>query len=152
MGWIWVVALLLAAGMVHSASAGDAELRLAAEDYARSCQGCHLVDGRGVPGAVPALAGFTGYFLHLEEGREFLARVPGVAMAPLGDERLATVLNWTLLTFSRAELPRPFVPYTAREVAVLRAEPLTNVTETRRRLIAQLQASGVLESNAQGGL
>ena len=39
-----------------------------------------MQNGRGVPGAVPALAGFTGYFLHLEEGREFLARVPGVAI------------------------------------------------------------------------
>jgi len=115
-----------------------------AQDYARWCQGCHRADGMGARGAVPRLRGFVGHFTHLPEGREFLARVPGVAYVPIDDTRLAALLNWMLETFSPAETTREFTPFDAEEVARLRRRPLDKVEATRRELIAQLRAGGLV--------
>lgn len=117
----------------------------AAHDYSRNCQGCHLANGRGIPGLVPDLVDFVGYFAHLPEGRAFLVRVPGVAQAPLDDERLAAVLNWMLAAFSRTQLPADFRPFTADEVRRLRADILTAVTAERERLVETLKAAGVVQ-------
>jgi mono/diheme cytochrome c family protein len=117
----------------------------AMEDYSRNCQGCHLGDGRGIPGLVPNMANFVGYFTHLPEGRAFLVRVPGVAQAPLDDARLAAVLNWMLLAFSRDQLPADFQPYTADEVKRHRAGVLTAVTAERQALIDRLKAHGIVK-------
>jgi len=117
----------------------------AAQDYSRNCQGCHLANGRGLPGLVPDLVDFVGYFTHLPEGRAFLVRVPGVAQAPLDDERLAAVLNWMLAAYSRKQLPPGFQPFTAAEVRRLRADILTAVTAERERLVAELKAAGIIE-------
>lgn len=115
-----------------------------AQDYARWCQGCHRADGMGARGAVPQLRDFVGHFTRLPDGREFLARVPGVAYAPLDDDRIAALLNWMLATFSPAETAPDFAPYTPAEVGVLRRNPVTNVVTTRARLIAELRAEGVI--------
>src|SRR5712692_7088252 len=96
-------------------------------DYAVTCQGCHRADGAGTPGTVPALAGSVGRFLRVPGGRDFLARVPGVAQAPLDDAALAAVLNWILERFGGDDVPKGFVPYGADEVGRLRRSPLTNV-------------------------
>ena len=61
-------------------------------DYMLNCQGCHGPEGRGSPD-VPALRNFSGYFLHVPEGRDFLVQVPGVANAALAPEALAQLLN-----------------------------------------------------------
>jgi len=115
-------------------------------DYMLNCQGCHLADGRGYPArGIPSLQNHMGKFLHVDGGREFLARVPGVAMSDLDDERLAAVLNWMLLRFSADELPSDFSPYTPSEIASLRSSPLTDVTGKRRELVLmidQLTPSG----------
>jgi mono/diheme cytochrome c family protein len=117
----------------------------APEDYSRNCQGCHLADGRGIPGLVPNMKDFVGYFTHLPEGRAFLVRVPGVAQAPLDDARLAAVLNWMLRAFSSGQLRPDFQPYTAEEVKRYRAGVLTAVRQERDALIARLKEQGVLE-------
>lgn len=116
----------------------------AREDYSRNCQGCHLADGRGIPGLVPNMANFVGYFTHLPEGRAFLIRVPGVAQAPLDDARLAAVLNWMLQAMSREQLPKDFHPYTADEVRAHRAGVLTAVTRERAMLIGRLKDLGLV--------
>lgn len=117
----------------------------AAQDYSRNCQGCHLASGRGIPGLVPDFVDFVGYFAHLPEGRAFLIRVPGVAQAPLDDERLARVLNWMLAAYSRAQLPADFQPFTADEVRRLRSDVLTAVSVERERLVGKLKAAGILK-------
>jgi hypothetical protein len=104
-------------------------------NYALHCQGCHLADGTGMPPRIPALAGALGPFLRVPGGREFLARVPGVANAPLADAELATLLNWTIDHFDAAQRPAAFAPYTADEVGRLRASPLIDVGVERRRLL-----------------
>jgi mono/diheme cytochrome c family protein len=117
----------------------------AMEDYSRNCQSCHLADGRGMPGLVPNMLNFVGYFTHLPEGRAFLVRVPGVAQAPLDDARLAAVLNWMLQAFSRDQLPADFRPYTAEEVRAYRAGVLTAITQERSALLARLKEQGILK-------
>ena len=122
---------------VGTATAG--EMSGAALDYALNCQGCHRADGAGTPGSVPALDGSVGRFLRVPGGREYLARVPGVAQAPLDDAATAAVLNWLLEHFSASDLPRDFAPYTAAEIGRLRREPLTDVDGTRRKLLAEIE-------------
>jgi cytochrome c553 len=116
-----------------------------ARDYLRHCMGCHGKDGLGVPPAVPRLLGFMGYYARSAEGRAYLVRVPGVANASLDDARLAALLNWTLLTYSAAELPREFEPFTAKEVSILRAQRLPAPSQTRRTVLNGLVEGGLIE-------
>ncbi len=111
--------------------------------YTLNCWGCHQPHAQGIPGSVPRLANSMGYFLHVPEGRAYLAEVPGVAAAPLSDHEVAEVLNWMLLTFSRPQLPDHFVPYTAEEIGKYRTHKLVNVSATRRQLAARLGAMGL---------
>ena len=112
---------------------GGAEL-----DYAVTCQGCHLGDGTGTD-TVPRLAGSVARFLRVPGGREYVARVPGVAQAPLDDAATAAVLNWMLRRFDAEHLPADFVPYSASEMATLRRSPLIDVQTARRRLLDALE-------------
>ena len=121
-----------------------------AQDYARWCQGCHRADGMGAVAAVPRLRDFAGYFVQSPSGRAYLPGVPGVIHAPLDDQRLADVLNWTLLIFSRDQLPPDFSPYTAAEVGAARKVPILNVKSTRARLIDELQAAGIVPPDDDG--
>jgi hypothetical protein len=72
-------------------------------------------------------------------GREYLVQVPGAAQSELTDERLAEVLNWILRSFSAAELPPDFIPYTAPEVARLRRSPLVEVIPARGDLLRRIE-------------
>jgi mono/diheme cytochrome c family protein len=105
-------------------------------DYALNCQGCHLANGAGTPGSVPALAGSVAKFLSVPGGREYLVRVPGVAQSTLEDAELAEVLNWMLARFDSEHVPAGFRPYTGDEVGRLRKNPLTNVVRVRSELLA----------------
>jgi mono/diheme cytochrome c family protein len=100
------------------------------EDYVLNCSACHGLDGAGTPGVTPTLHGL-GRLLQLHGGRSYLARVPGVAQAPLSDARLARLLNWVLERYSGA----PPVPlYTTAEISSLRASPLRDTRSARREL------------------
>ncbi len=125
------VALALAAG--PAAAVGGPEL-----EYTLECAGCHRADGSGTPGSVPALRESVARFLAVPGGREYLARVPGVAQAPLDDAALAAVLNWMLDHFDRAHVPAGFAPYTADEIGGLRKRPLLDVQAERTRLLAAM--------------
>ena len=128
---------VLAGALAFGASAAWAYTP--AVEYALNCQGCHRADGAGTPGSVPPLQDAVARFLGVPGGREYLARVPGVAQAPLDDVALAAVLNWMLDRFDRAHVPPGFTPYTAEEMGRLRRDPLIDVPGTRRKL---LQAMG----------
>jgi hypothetical protein len=106
-------------------------------DYMLQCQGCHLHDGAGTPGAVPPLAGLVGRFVRIPGGREYLVRVPGSSQSSLDDARLAAVLNWMLVRFDPEALPDDFVPFSAEEVARVRRPPLTDVAGVRARLLGE---------------
>jgi mono/diheme cytochrome c family protein len=97
------------------------------EDYTLHCSGCHGRDATGTAGVAPTLHGLR-VLLDREGGREYLARVPGVAQAPLSDARLARLLNWVLSEFSGVA---PVPPYTADELGSLRKLPLRDAPAAR---------------------
>ena len=135
--------LRLAAALLTALSTGHGATAVAGApqtDYMLQCMGCHLADGSGAPGKVPSLSDM-GRFLTVPGGREYLVRVPGVSQSSLGDAEIAAVMNWMLVRFSANSLPGDFEPYTAEEVAGSRAEPLTDVSQARARLIEQLRDS-----------
>jgi mono/diheme cytochrome c family protein len=109
-----------------------------AQLYAANCQGCHGEAGVSVA-EIPALAGRIGYFARTPAGRSYLLQVPNVALNPNSDEALAEMMNWVLATFSRAQLPDDFQPYTAAEVGRLRGERI-DVRARRRQIVDQLVA------------
>ncbi|HTO68984.1 MAG TPA: cytochrome C [Myxococcota bacterium] len=123
-------ATVLAAALLAAAPAEPSHTP--AVDYALHCQGCHLVDGRATPGSVPALSGTVARLARTPGGREYMARVPGVAQAPLGDAELAALLNWVVQRFGPVA---DFAPYGADEVGRLRAQPLVDVAAARRALL-----------------
>ena len=129
--------ILPAVLLVLAASAARADERT---DYMLECQGCHLEDGSGTPGKVPALRGRAARFLVLPDGRAYTAQVPGVANSHLSDARLARLLSWTLRTFDGAHVPADFEPYSAEEVARLRANRPADVAAERARLEAELRS------------
>jgi hypothetical protein len=121
-----VVSVLACALTTASALADDSQPRF---DYLLNCAGCHRTDATGSP-EVPALTQIAP-FLSTPAGRAYLVRVPGVAQAPLSDERVAALLNWALAEFCGAT---EFTPYSAAEVAMLRSAPLRDPLSERERV------------------
>jgi hypothetical protein len=111
-------------------STGDPAL-----DYTLHCQGCHRADGSGTPGAIPELRGSMARFLHVAGGRDYLARVPGVAQSTLDDGALAALLNWMVVRFDPQHVPRDFRPYDAAEIEMLRRSPLVRWQQVRAGLL-----------------
>jgi len=136
-GKIFALALALALAIALPVVA-NADDRRANTNYMIHCQGCHLPDAVGFAGKVPRMKGFIGYFLHSREGREFVIRVPGVATSSLPDDELTEMMNWLLLTYSAAQLPQPFVPFSTAEVAVLRRNLEADPDQTRIRILNKI--------------
>ncbi|WP_236747586.1 c-type cytochrome [Achromobacter ruhlandii] len=132
---------------------GADTLRQAARaDYVLQCAGCHRVDGRGsTPHGIPDFRNSVGAFTHLPAGREYLVRVPGAAYSQLSNAELANVLNWLLRTFSPAQLPTGFQPYTESEVAAARPHRYDDVVPVRHGLARELAALGLALSDYSYG-
>jgi len=120
------------------AAAAMADEQRAISDYQIHCQGCHLPEAVGVPGRVPRMKDFLGYYLHSAAGRRFIVQVPGAATANLTDARLAELMNWLLLTYSKAQLPDDFQPYSVEEIARLRPELDPNPGATRQAVLRDI--------------
>lgn len=118
-----------------------ADDRRAQVNYMLHCQGCHLPRAEGVEGRVPPMKDFVGYFLHSEEGRDFLIRVPGVAHSALSNDEVAELMNWLLTTYSANQLPAEYVPYSETEVDVLRADPEKDPEATRAIILANIAST-----------
>ena len=121
-------------------TAAFADDQRARANYQLHCQGCHLPDASGFPGKVPRMRNFVGYFLHSQEGREFLVQVPGVAASRLSDAQITEVMNWLLLTYSSPQLPQDFEPFTEIEVAALREHQVADPEATRMRILRHIAA------------
>lgn len=132
--------LLLVA--ISAAAVASADDRRAHFNYMMHCQGCHLPDATGYPGKVPRMKDFVGYFLHSQDGREFLLRVPGVSTSALADEPLTELMNWLMQTYSAQQMPPGVAPFSVVEVAALRQDPESD-PETARRQILQRIADDV---------
>ncbi|WP_333604757.1 c-type cytochrome [Novosphingobium sp.] len=105
-------------------------------NYMTECQGCHLPDGSGMAGKVPAMKGEISRFLTVEGGRQFLIQVPGAANSKLSDADLAAVMNWIITTMGKPAAGI-FTPYTPEEVASYRAHRLQDVATVRGRLVSR---------------
>jgi hypothetical protein len=142
-----VLALVTAAalGATRQSSPMQSVTRLSATQvaYLTSCGGCHGIEGISAPGAVPTLRGLTGSFLCTRQGREFIIRLPDVALSTLSDRKLTDVMNFVAFDIGAPVAGgRPARPYTVAEVARLRRQPLTNtgVTAYRNQVVAGLAA------------
>jgi hypothetical protein len=120
-----LILLLLLCGPAHAGPHSD---------YLLHCAGCHRPDGTGLPPDVPSLAGPLGTIAASPAGRDYLARVPGAAQAPLTDAQLAAVLNWVLAEFNADTLPGSFTPLEAGEVGNSRARVLADPLKMRNQL------------------
>jgi cytochrome c553 len=143
------VAFLLVCSAAHSLhaqaplpdAAGVQNSQRAWQNWTLNCQGCHRPDGTGSSGTTPSVAGTVAKFLSVPQGREYLARVPGVATAPLSDAELSEVLNWMLWRFDRQDLPADFAPFSAAEVGEFRKRPLRlEASQMRSELLAKAGA------------
>lgn len=92
-----------------------------------------------MPGAVPTMKGFVANFLTVPGGREYLARVPGVANSTLSDEDLAALMNW-LIPEMGPHLTTEFKPYTSQEIRKLRRMRLQDVNSARAALVDEMPA------------
>jgi hypothetical protein len=115
-------------------------------NYQLQCAGCHLGNGMGsAANDTPRMTGFVGNFLKVPGGREFLVRVPGMSQSALNNAQLADLLNWLMREdgMAGASMPAHYQPYSAEEVAALRAETMLNLPGTRADLIKAMRAQGI---------
>lgn len=111
----------------------------AQQNWMLKCQGCHRADALTKPLNAPPLAGEISKVLSVPGGREYLARVPGVATVDLPSDEVAELLNWTLYRFDPEHIPSDFSPYTGNEIEMLRKNPLrVEASATRKRLHSEL--------------
>lgn len=129
---------LLAAAL---ATASPQVVPAAQADYLLYCGGCHGIDGRSVDQLVPTLRDQVGAFRCSPEGRDYVARLPNIAFAPLDDERLSALLNY-VFTMDSHSYRRAEAPYTPALVASLRRRPLVGapLSAPRRALVEKLIA------------
>ncbi|WP_419710066.1 cytochrome C [Pseudomonas sp. NFX224] len=115
-------------------------------NYQLQCAGCHLGDGTGsAANDTPRMKGFVGNFLKVPGGREFLVRVPGMSQSALNNAQLADLLNWLMREDGMAgkSMPADYQPYSAEEVATLRAKTMLNLPGTRGELIKAMRGQGI---------
>lgn len=137
------IGLLLLLGAMSTAvpagTPGVQDEARARQHWILQCQGCHRPDATGTTDSTPPLADFVARFLAVPGGREYLARVPGVATAAVSDKDLAELLNWTLYRYDSAHVPADFKPYTAEELGQWRRKPLrTEASSVRASLVAAM--------------
>lgn len=127
-----------AAAAPHASPApGVADARRARNNYLIHCMGCHGETGVGFQPNVPSLRGPMAKFARSAEGRAYLMRIPGVTQTAMSPAEVAEVLNWSLHEFNAPEAVAGIRPFTAREIAEARAQPLLEVVETRAKLAAR---------------
>lgn len=128
---------VVAAGLLILASAATSSAEPPEKLYMLNCWGCHRPHGEGIPGTAPPLRGAAD-FLRVPGGRQYLIEVPGVAQSALNDADVAAVMNWIIESFSADRLTRGFQPYTADEVASVRATRLSDIKQVRAKLVSEM--------------
>jgi len=142
MSWARTAGAVLAAclGAFPAAAAAEQSLQTT---YTLHCSGCHGTQGHGVPErGIPDLHD-SGSYVAIPAGRAYLVQVPGLSQSRLDDALAARLLNYVLGRFSADMLPPGFKPYTAAEVAALRADKASDA-ETRRAAILSALGRGYL--------
>lgn len=142
---VFAVAMLASANTFaqNAPVALNAQMAPSAEyNYLLHCGGCHIEDGSGMPPHVPDLRVDMPFFASFPQGREYIARVPGVVQSPMTDEQLTQVLNMILNRF--APPGSDLKPYTVEEVVLYQKEVLLNPQKLRGQLTAhRTQVTGI---------
>jgi mono/diheme cytochrome c family protein len=125
---IAVAAWLVVMTNAPTVPADDTSDAREAHDFLLSCAGCHKLDASG-SATVPSLRG-VDRLLAKPGGRDYVLRVPGVASAPLSDERLAALLDWVFVSFGNHAAPQ----FTAAEVHEARTRPFVDPKAARAAL------------------
>ncbi|MBP1805257.1 c-type cytochrome [Rubellimicrobium aerolatum] len=129
------------AGAQARAEEGAPPERTAAANYILRCAGCHGLSGEGtVVGGVPTFLGSVSALAADDRGRTYMANVPGVLSASLGDAEIAAVFNYVLERWGDGG---PVPPFTAGEVAARQAEAVGDIVAFRRDLAERLRHAGV---------
>ena len=121
-----------------------AEATADSEKHYQQCAACHLNTGAGVSGMFPSLTSRLGPLADTQKGRDYLVVVlqaglmgrlsieggtyQGVmpAQGPsLGDQGIASVLNYVLRRFNADTLNKEFNLFTAKEVAGIKGRHAT---------------------------
>ena len=133
----------LALALSAFAAAAGAVTPGPAQDWILHCRGCHGPDGEGASHRVPSLRDSVAPLMQIEEGRDFLMRVPGAANSSLSDAQLAAVLNWLAIEFGGARLPKDPHRFSREEVSAARRRPLLGVRRARDEVAERLKAAGL---------
>ncbi|WP_250890249.1 c-type cytochrome [Sphingobium nicotianae] len=146
--WTIAALLLLVPSLAHANGAAT---------YSSRCAMCHRPDGAGLPGQFPRLSGRVGQIAGAKDGRVLLGKIllygmygsitvdgkPLTGLMPpmgsLPDQDIADVLNH-VASFKKAG--KPPAPFTAAEIAALRATRLSSAAVGAER--ASLAAKGVV--------
>jgi len=136
---IIIMLIIFAIGAITPAEASSEDEQLdSVVAWMLGCQGCHGADGVALGNEVPALENTVARFLSVPGGREYLIRVPGVAMSRLNNADVAELTNWMLRTMDPGHIPDDFEEYSAQEVGRLRQKPLGfEAADVRAQLIEQ---------------
>jgi hypothetical protein len=111
-----------------------ADPALARSDFIEQCGGCHGVDGRSAPAALPELRGRVGYFMCTPASRAYLIRLPNIAHSRLTDnQQLADLMNFVIFGLGEASAPPGTKPFTGEEVARERQFALSSTSLTAER-------------------
>lgn len=139
-----------------AAQAADAPPPDGAALYAQNCVACHQANGQGLPGAFPTIANHIGDLVAADRtypvqlllygmvgpitvnGTAYNGLMPAFG-ASLNDAEVAALLEHLLDAWGdRAVVGDAHAPYTADDVAAVRAEPLGNGQVHERRLALAL--------------
>ena len=85
----------------------------------------------------------VGYFTQVPDGRAYIIQVADISQAPLPDDDLAALINWTLYKFSKDQLATHFKLYTEKEVKKLRNTRPADLHSVRRKLLVSLKQRGI---------
>lgn len=108
--------------------------------YLRLCGGCHGIQGVSAPELVPTLKDEVGRFLCTPESRDYVVRLPNIALAPVSDAMLAQLLNFVVFGMGRASVPAGAPQYDAVEIARLRQRPITSdLYAYRQNILAEVR-------------
>jgi hypothetical protein len=139
------VFVFCAAAVAHAAPSLP-QLTPAQSDYVEYCSGCHGMQGNSAPADIPVLRDRVGYFLCTQQGREYLIRLPNVAYSAISDnQELAEMMNFVVFGLGGASAPKGAKPFSAAEVAKLRARALA----TQSLIAERAQIVGNLVQHCQ---
>jgi hypothetical protein len=122
-------------------AASTPNMSSAQSDYVEHCGGCHGIQGTSFPAKVPPLRDKVGWFLCTPEGRDYLLRLPNVALSSTDDEQLAAIMNFVVFRLGGESSAAMRGAFTPEEVAQERQRPLSSASliAVRAKLVRDIE-------------